>query len=957
MQRKHTIPVPSLIFLLGSLLCCASTLTAQEKTTMASDADAIPGILRVKVERGILQHQLEPMFFGDAATQFGIHSVRSWLNPDLLRYIDRGNGLYRTAPNGYETRAQSLARIVEIEYSARYSPELVARILQELPGVEYAEPVWEHKLLYIPNDPDVQNNDTWHLERIKAFDAWDQERADNNVIVAIIDTGIEREHEDLKDAIWQNPGETGDGKESNGIDDDNNGFVDDWWGYDFAGTDGRTPDNNPSAEQSFHGTHVAGIAAATGDNNKGVAGVAFGAQLMIVKISDGGAVPSLPGGFEGILYAAAMGADVINCSWGAPRSSLAEQEVIDIAVEQFGAFIVAAAGNDSEEALLYPAGYNNVFTVAATTSTDSKWTGSNYHYYVDLSAPGHQILSTVFNNQYAEDSGTSMAAPMVSGAAAVLLSKNPLLTPEELAQILRASADNISLTAGLQFANKLGAGRLNLYKSINNTDITSAGMFTYEIEDANNDGIVDAGEEVSIRLTVKNVLAASQGVSTTVLAIEPISIQVTNHQVDFGPMTSGATAVSPEGSFSFTVPESTQPDSRIVMEVSTTTVENTKPFKDYIILPVSPTYGTTELNRIAATFNSVGNLAYNGMDRDQGIGFYYGKTGSLLFHGGLMIGNSASTVVDVVRRGPTSIGTDNGFEIVQPYRLSREPDNSVEIGKAEFRDRLNLLGVNVNMTTYEFKADSNFVMVVYNVTNTTESRIDNLHCGLYLDWDLQLNGQDDRASWDENYNLGVVLNSNNPNLLIGTALLSDQSPDYYALDNVEEKIRVDFPDSEKWRMLSNGVSNPITSQDIDVGMVIGGGPVSIEPNESEEFAFGLLVAENLATLRESTGRAQDKYNGLSSVADNKLFTGIRLESYPNPFTRETQVKVTMPESENVKIVVYNTEGTMVRMLHQGRLESGDHIFRFDAGELPSGFYFYELQGESVTARGRLILAR
>ena len=958
MQRIHSIVFSLAILLIGSIFFGSSSLFAQEKSMLPSDLDAVPGKVRVKVEQGIIQDQLEPIFFGDAATQFRIHNVEPWLNPGLLRFIDHKRALYRRNGKDVETPAQSLSRIMVIEYSANTSPEIVAQTLARIPGVEYSEPIWQHQLLFIPNDPDVQNNKQWHLQHIKAFEAWDKVRGDNSIVIAITDTGIERNHVDLKDAIWQNPGETGDGKENNNIDDDNNGYVDDWWGYDMAGTDGSSPDNDPSGELNKHGTHVAGIAGAVGNNDIGIAGVAYGVQLMIVKITDGQAEPLIPGGFEGILYAAAMGADVINCSWGAKRGSRSEQEVIDVATLELGAFIVVASGNDGAERIRFPAAYNNVLNVAATTQADRKWSLSNYHYNVGISAPGAGIYSTVFNNQYGLDNGTSMAAPMVSAAAALLLKQDPTLTPEQLAQKLRATADDISLAAGLQLANKLGAGRLNLLKAVNSTDITSAKMLEYEVEDENGDGILDPSENVQIRITVKNVLAPSTGVTTALLPIDPISIPIVNHQVEFGPLATGGTAISPAGTFRFTVPEDAQPDSRIVLQVATSTDENSSTNNQYIVLPVSSTYATTELNRIAVTFNSVGNLAHNGMNRDQGLGFYYDKAGSLLFHGGLMVGNAPSTVVDVVRQGPASLGTDNGFQIVEPYRLTRTPDNTVETGTATFSDRLGLLGVTVNMTTYEYSADSNVVLVVYNVTNTSPARIDNLHCGLYLDWDLQANGLNDKASWDENYNLSVVQNSMNSDLLIGTALLSDQTPDYYGLDNALENIRTDFPDSAKWRMLSNGVSRPITPQDIDVGIVIGGGPVSIEPNESNQFAFALLVAEDLTSLREATEQAQTRYNGISDAPrTGNNITAIRLEARPNPFSNETLLNVEMPFAEHVHLEVFNAQGKSVQLIYEGRLGPGNHSFRFDATDLPSGLYLYELRGESVTARGRLVLTR
>src|SRR5205823_2609379 len=149
------------------------------------------------------------------------------------------------------------------------------------------EPVYVRHLAYTPNDPSLSLQP--YLEQIKAIEAWDDVRADSAIIIAILDTGVDLDHPDLKDAIWLNPSETGlddqgHDRRTNGIDDDGNGIVDDWRGYDFGGSDGHTPDNLPQAAY-FHGTHVAGLAAATGDNNIGIVGVGFGAKLMAVKIS------------------------------------------------------------------------------------------------------------------------------------------------------------------------------------------------------------------------------------------------------------------------------------------------------------------------------------------------------------------------------------------------------------------------------------------------------------------------------------------------------------------------------------------------------------------------------------------------------------------------------------------------------------------------------------------------
>lgn len=972
MAQHGYIPQSIRILTVPILLVISSlTLPAQDKSPVPDSAnEAVAGAVRVKVSRTMFKEEIEPSFFANLVGRYGIVEVTPWLNRDLLRYIERRSGMYKR--NGSfgdglggwarETREHQLMRIVVVKYTADASPEEVAAALSAFPGVEYAEPIWKHSLLFSPNDPRVRDGEQWHLETIKALAAWDRLRGDSSMVIAITDTGIERNHPDLKNAIWYNPGETGNGRESNKIDDDENGYVDDWWGYDFAGADGESPENDPSPGANDHGVHVAGIAGASGDNDIGGAGVAFGAKLMAVKISDDRDTPELPGGFEGILYAAAMEADVINCSWGALKGSTAEQEVIDLVVLGMGIPIVAAAGNDGLEKIRYPAGYRNVLSVAATTAGDGKLSMSNYHYFIDICAPGGSIYSTLDGGQYGKISGTSMASPMVAAAAALLRKHDPSLAPAQIYEILENTADYIDLSLGLQYRGRMGSGRLNLDRALESgASIRSARMTSYVVEEGTPDGIIEPGEELTIRATIHNLLAPADNVEVNVAPVEPITLQIDGASFSLGPMASGATATTPPGSIRFTVPETAVPDSRIVVSVTTSVPDSqSRSNVEHVLLNVFPTYATTDLNKIAATFNSVGNVGYNGMNREQGDGFFYEQEGSLLWHGGLMIGTAQDRLVDVVRRGESAEGTNDGFRMVDPYRLRQEQGGQLEIGSTTFTDRRGVLGLDVEMTSYEFAQDSNFVIVAYKVTNTGDSPLDNLHCGLYLDWDLQTDGKGDQASYDEANRLGFVRNRNNTDLLIGTALLSDQTPLYYAVDNLALNItsQQNFTNAVKWTMLSSGITRQNTPPNVDVSMVIGGGPVRIEAGASETFVFGMMAATSFAELQETTQRAKARHLLISDVPEpGPVATHVTMQAVPNPFSDETVVSVRMPYASEVRLEFFDLHGRSVGLLHDGRLEEGEHTFRFDSGNLPSGVYFYRLRGESAIGEGQVVLVR
>ncbi|MDZ8053857.1 MAG: S8 family serine peptidase [Aulosira sp. ZfuVER01] len=314
---------------------------------------------------------------------------------------------------------------------------------------------------WTPNDSSF--NSLWGLKKINAPATWDYTTGSRSVIVAVIDTGVDITHPDLAANIWTNPGEIA----GNGIDDDNNGYIDDIHGWDFGDND-----NNPTDDHSLagHGTHVAGILGAVGNNNLGVIGVSPNVSIMPTKHFKS----SDPDGYlwnilDGIKYAVKNGAKIINLSFGSSAFNQAQYDAIS---QYANVLFIAAAGNSNrniDNEPHYPASYNlpNIITVAATDENDNlasfpNGSASNYgENSVDLAAPGLNIDSTFPNNQYASWSGTSMAVPYVSGAAALLLATNPNLSVLELRNALLSSVDKVSSLQG-----KINTGgRLNVLKA------------------------------------------------------------------------------------------------------------------------------------------------------------------------------------------------------------------------------------------------------------------------------------------------------------------------------------------------------------------------------------------------------------------------------------------------------------------------------------------------------------
>ncbi len=345
---------------------------------------------------------------------------------------------------------------VPVDLAAGETVEQVLAVYRSQPDVEYAEPNPVISVAAAPNDPFYA--DQWALGKIHAAEAWDISRGSREVLVAVIDTGVDYNHPDLQGNLWTNEAEQ---KGLPGIDDDNNGYVDDVRGYNFAAA------NNDPIDDHGHGTAMSGIIAAVGNNKTDIAGVCWTARIMPLKVltatGNGTAADAVPA----IYYAVANGADIISGSWGGTEASSALRDAVAYAVQE-GVVIVAAAGNSGSNTAYYPAAYPEVIAVAATESNDTRWYLSNYGDWVDIAAPGRDIASlratlpgqTPHPGTFVRMSGTSLAAPHVSGTCALLLAVNPYLRGEELQQILRATGDPIA--PGTCASN----GRLNVYQAL-----------------------------------------------------------------------------------------------------------------------------------------------------------------------------------------------------------------------------------------------------------------------------------------------------------------------------------------------------------------------------------------------------------------------------------------------------------------------------------------------------------
>ncbi len=440
-----------------------------------------------------------------------------------------------TTASPLSTSSTGIEKILEIYFSDEIDPYEVCNELNQLPDVEYATPIYIRKTFdYIPNDPRI--NQQWQINNISLPRAWDITKGSKNVVIAIVDSGVDWNHPDLLANIWTNPKEV----PGNNVDDDGNGKIDDVRGWDFVGNVTTQQlmsgiyreDNDPTNIQGFHGTHVAGLASAVTDNGVGIASPGFSCSILPIKCSPDVGGMGIFRGYEAIVYAANMGAKVINCSWGGPGYSPAEQDIINYALEK-GSLVVVAAGNDGmyiDYGGQYPAGYDNVLCVGASNSANNVTSFSNWGIKVTVYAPGQNVYSTMPNSSYSNQNGTSMAAPIVAGVAGLIASIHKEWSPKQILHQIRSTSDNLVISQpNLKpyYYGKVNAYKAVYYNSPSAPSVPGIEIISYKFAQGN--AITDYNPKV-LQLKIKNFLGAAGNVT---LKISPLQNIISLSQNEF----------------------------------------------------------------------------------------------------------------------------------------------------------------------------------------------------------------------------------------------------------------------------------------------------------------------------------------------------------------------------------------------------------------------------------------
>lgn len=872
---------------------------------------------------------------------------------------------------------KGLENVYEVRYDAPLAPRAVANLLIQDGRIEYAEPRYLYSLSngvagvegtsfqsggarIAPNDP--QYSDMSHLRHVNMPEAWDVVKAsEGNVVIGIVDGGVDWEHPDLRDNVWRNTREV-----DNGVDDDRNGLVDDLIGWNFPDNSNDPIGLNQTPFNGQHGTMVAGIASAVTDNSTGISGASWNAKFIPINAGCTSVDNAVCFGYEGMLYAARAGADIINVSWGGPDSFLG-REIVRI-VQELGSLVIASAGNgggvdgvglDFDRAPTYPASYEGVFVVGATgKDTDSKAVFSNFGLSVDVFAPGENLNSTFPGNDYTtEASGTSFAVPFVSGLAALVKTQNDEWTMQQVREQIRVTSISIDENNDVRFNGLLGSGRIDALRALTDVNIPSIRVNDLSFVESDSDGGIQEGEAVDVTLDVFNYLAPANGVTYSVSTADTL-VTLTQASGSLGevPMERSAFA-----QFSFQLADAMPDDHRLRFTVSI----QGDGFSSTEVIDLTANRITHDTGVLQVSITDEGNIGWSGFEEvSEGQGFnYFGV--NWLFEGGLLVGISENNVLSSIRSEDPFV-QDEDFERIVGSKFGVIPgtvtseNGLVILGESDTETQH---GIRIHQESYADNRveNANFIILRYllSISDTVGPGLNDVYIGLFTDWDLTTGG--DFARYDETRRLGIVQSqSDSPILLLGTQLLTPSAGvSYRSIRNSEifdERSGGDgFTDQEKWTFLSGGIQTESVDDD-DVSTLIAAGPYRLFPDETVEVAFALVAATSTDNMSRFADNAQVLWDQTIrnstpnpvSVEDQDVSLAFNLESaYPNPAYSNPAIRFTVPQAGRVNLELYDILGRKIRTLLDEQVFAGVHTIEWDrkteiGNVVSSGTYVYRL---------------
>jgi len=835
--------------------------------------------------------------------------------------------------NKFGVENVDITSIYRISFSEDQDVAKIISLLNKQDYFEYVEPLYKLELLYVPDDPMNQTDQYW-LNSVHAFDAWDVHQGDTNIVIGISDTGIELSHPDLIYNIKYNYNDMPDG-----VDNDLDGFTDNFRGWNFA------EDNNiVQADINYHGAWVSGIAAAHTDNGIGVSGAGFKCKILPLKIANADGV--LVNSYQSIVYAADHGCDVVNCSWGGTSYQNMGQDVVNYAVINNDVLIVSAAGNTNSDVAYYPASYENVVSVAGTQMDDQKWSpdnsissqGSSYSYYVDVCAPATNFRSTGAVDGYTLMwGGTSFASPIVAGCAGILRSYYPDYSANQIAELLKASADNIdTIPYNIPYAGKLGGGRLNIYNALT-IDAPPAVSF-HDIE------VLQSEDSIFIDGIFTNYLSDAENLTITAEIISNYG-DLENETVFVGSLLSLENFNS-NGDIVIICSENTPYDHKLVLKLN----YNAELYQSQQIIEVyvKPGYKNITTDNLELSVAPSGRFGFSDVNSRIGDGFMLGGAFSLFYDCGIIAGISATELYSSVRQ----VSDFNTVEY--PYYVEETEISDTQI-KTEFTDSndYQAYGLRIIEDVYSWLGADNkdFIIVDYQIINESIYDIEDFYFGLFADWDLVESGINS-AIFDNENNFMYCRSDNSQTMYAGIKLLSNHEVNNYGLPQIEDgdgtlDITDGFTDIEKFYMISHS-NNGYSESSTDIVIYTGAGSLSIASGDTATIGFALIAAESIYNINNALINSMEMYNEVLHPQSVEEIMQAEIVVFPNPASDFLIVNSTIASGQNSQIELYNELGEMVY-----RNEFSKQLV-IELEDFSAGLYSIKICGANINYRGKFI---
>lgn len=840
---------------------------------------------------------------------------------------------------------EPLLRTFIIHFNTSETPEEFCKRISSLDNrIEIAEPIYIDEPLGMPNDPFAPNQTM--LKVIKAFEAWDLGlTGDSSIIIGISDNGVIQEHEDLENSIAPNWNEI----PLNLKDDDNNGYIDDFIGYNLAYKDDQSQPGSTWISGNDHGTVVAGIAGATTNNNLGIASVANKCRIFPMKIAKTSEPSSLVYSYQSIIYSAVRGCKVLNCSWGLPKPpSDIDQSIIDFAISRDVA-IVAAGGNGNRSITpYYPANYRGVLGVGETDTNDYVTNSSSLGSHIQIFAPGVGNYATTFNNNYAvqKGGGTSVSAPVISGALALVRAKYPQLNALQAIEFLRQCTDDI--TAKNDLIKKILPGRVNLIKAATKNPLSFPAVKPKNIIFKTTSGLpldrFSIGDTVVVSIDAHNYLGSANNLRFVLsVALDYLqSIQVIDSIINVANISENTSLKLEPFKFRIILRNT----DRMIFRVDIYGEDNYHDFFMFPFIP-SPEFTTFHNNAIKFSVGDRGTFGFAGpSDNKQGVGFIYKDYGNLLFKSGIMVTENKMNLLSSLFGNYTN---NNDFSTIKPFVYPEQnigiiDDSQLPVGK---------IGVHIEQNYIIPEGDWTVAKVKVKIRNISGNTLKDLAIGYFYDWDIGPDSDKNRVSlfpeaipesFKELSAAAELAQYDGTFPVFAVAVITDESNTSAQAAGLSYDITQYFSKENQLASLNSGTSIQ-ESMVTDISMVVGmrfDGEIKNNQEHFCEFCFGG------AETKEELAKAMQYCltPGFSSSKPEFIPNQFSIDVLPNPaYSDFVYLRVKQNSNNNISFFIYDIYGN-AKYQDNIFLEAGTYKYGIDISNFESGCYIIKANSKN-----------